>query len=216
MQSLIPRLVAILTILVTGGCVTPPQITVATAPEPARWEAHRSAIQAIQTWEAEGRVAADFAGDSASGSVNWSQSFDLVDFRFRGPFGIGGFRIYGDGDRLRVRTSRGDDFILEDPIEDMRVQLGWALPVRAMRYWIVGIPDPGRPADLAFLPSGALVALVQDGWEVDFADFEERAGFTVPRKVSMRGDGVELRFVIDRWAPEAGDRVESSGEGAGL
>ena len=205
MRRLIPKLAASLVIFVSGGCVTPPVNTVGTAPEPARWDAHLSAIQAIHTWEAEGRVAANFDGDSASGSVNWSQSFDLVDFRFRGPFGIGGFRIRGDDERLRIRTSRGDDFVLEGPIEDMRVQLGWALPLRAMRYWILGIPDPRGAAQLAFTPDGVLVALVQDGWEVDFSDFQERAGFTVPRKVTMRGDGVELRFVMDRWAPDAGD-----------
>jgi outer membrane lipoprotein LolB len=197
-----------LIVLIVGGCVTPPQTTVATAPEPARWEAHRSALQAIHSWTAEGRIAANFAGDSASGSVNWSQSFDLVDFRFRGPFGIGGFRVHGDDERLRVRTSRGDDFLLEDPIEDMRLQMGWALPVRAMRYWILGIPDPRGPVELAFLPAGALAALEQDGWMVEFEDYQERAGYTLPRKVTMRGDGVELRFVIDRWAPELGDPAE--------
>jgi len=211
MRGHLNRLATVLAIsLVTliGGCVTPPETVTDRAPDPARWRAHQTAIQSIHTWDAEGRVAADFSGDSASGSVSWSQSYDLIDFRFRGPFGIGGFHIHGDDERLRIQTSRGEDFLLEDPIEDMRAQLGWALPVRAMRYWIVGIPDPGGPARLAFSEDGHLVALEQAGWMVELDEYADVAGFQVPRRINMRGDGIELRFVIDRWAPDVGDPPE--------
>jgi outer membrane lipoprotein LolB len=192
--------------------VTPPQRTIKTAPDPGRWEAHQQSISAIHTWDASGRVAADLGGETASGSVDWSQSFDMVDFRFRGPFGVGGFQIQGDDDRLRVRTSRGDDFILEDPVEDMRMQLGWVLPVRAMRYWILGIPAPTSdgegPLTMAFTTEGELVALDQDGWRIDLSDYQDRAGHHLPGKVNMAGDGVELRFVIDSWEPFVDDGAE--------
>jgi outer membrane lipoprotein LolB len=209
MRSRLSTLALCAIVLLLEGCVTPPETTVDVAPDPARWAAHQATMDTIHGWEAEGRVAADFAGDSASGSVTWSQSFDLVDFRFRGPFGFGGFQIQGDDERLRVRTSRGEDFILSDPIEDMRVQLGWVLPVRSMRYWILGVPAPtpdgAAAASLAFAPDGELVALMQDGWQVDLSDYQERSGYLLPRKVVMQTDGVELRFVIDTWAPELGD-----------
>lgn len=163
------------------------------------WSEHKRHMQAVDGFRIEGRIALAVGDDAYNGTVTWDQAWDTIDFRFRGPFGLGGIRIHGDEERLRVKTSSGEEFLLADPEADMQVKLGWSLPIHSMRSWILGIPDPDRE-HTPELSDDLLVSLEQAGWTVEYEDYTTTAdGIVVPRKVDMQGEGASLRFVIDDW-----------------
>lgn len=174
--------------------------------EAVDWARHRTAVAGIQDWTAEGRVAIELAEDGFTGSMTWDQLGPGLDFRVRGPFGLGGFRVHGDHQRLWVLTSRGEEYLLTDPAADMQAALGWHLPVRALGHWIRGIPDPAAVASLRVGERGLLRSLEQQGWQVVLADYRTmEEGPSLPHSVEMTGEGVTLRFRIDTW--QLGDRV---------
>jgi outer membrane biogenesis lipoprotein LolB len=80
------------------------------------------------------------ARKAGSGVFTWTQVRDELDFSFRGPVGIGGFRIDGDGDRLHLKTSAGEELYLTDPERDLRERYGWSIPSRAC---VTGCWAPG-------------------------------------------------------------------------
>ena len=156
-------------------------------------------LREIEEFRMEGRLALNTGRRGYSGTVSWEQNDDIVDFRFRGPFGFGGFRIHGDLDQLRVKTTAGEEFLLRDPELEMTERFGWSLPVHSMRYWILGVSDPGLPAQEVPDGEGLLESMEQAGWAVNFDSYGETDGLMLPRRLDMERGEVRIRVMSDRW-----------------
>jgi outer membrane lipoprotein LolB len=169
------------------------------------WLERRDLLRDLDDWRMEGRIALRNGSDGYNGTLSWEQLEDDLDFRFRGPFGFGGFRIHGDLERLRVKTTRGDEFYLKDPEVEMRDRFGWSVPVYNMRYWIVGVSAPDSVADEIVDEDGLLTELAQGGWEVRYDGYRDYDGLPLPRKIVMEQGDVQIRVVTDRWRMELPD-----------
>jgi outer membrane lipoprotein LolB len=163
------------------------------------WLERRDMLREIEEFRMEGRLALNTGRRGYSGTVSWEQNDDIVDFRFRGPFGFGGFRIHGDLDQLRVKTTAGEEFLLRDPELEMTERFGWSLPVHSMRYWILGVSDPGLPAQEVPDGEGLLESMEQAGWVVNFDAYGEIDGLMLPRRLDMERGEVRIRVMSDRW-----------------
>jgi outer membrane lipoprotein LolB len=163
------------------------------------WLERRDTLRAIDDWRLEGRLSLKAGRDGYNGTLSWEQSGSDIDFRFRGPFGFGGFRIHGDQDRLRLKTTTGTEMYLDDPEADMESRFGWSVPVYSMRYWIVGVSDPDEPASEIVDGDGLLAELEQHGWAVTYDGYREHEGLLLPRKILMEKGDVRIRMVADRW-----------------
>jgi outer membrane lipoprotein LolB len=163
------------------------------------WLERRDMLREIEEFRMEGRLALNTGRRGYSGTVSWEQNDDIVDFRFRGPFGFGGFRIHGDPDQLRVKTTAGDEFLLRDPEAEMTERFGWSLPVHSMRYWILGTSDPGMPASEVPGAEGLLESIEQGGWTVRYDGYGEAEGLLLPRRLDMENGDIRIRVMTDRW-----------------
>jgi outer membrane lipoprotein LolB len=180
-----------------AGCATTRPATVTPA---TPWAARREALTKLDRWQLEGKIGINAGREGGSGTFSWQQAGDALDFRFRGPLGAGGFRIYGDDDRLRVKTTEGEEFELVDPERELRERYGWSVPLRSMRYWMLGVPDPhGEAAETLDDAQQNLALLQQNGWTVQYGGYSETAGMLLPRKLTMDGDGIRVRVVVERW-----------------
>jgi len=179
-----------------AGCVTPPERAPMTGVD---WLERREMLQEIEEFRMEGRLSLNTGRRGYSGTVSWEQNDDIVDFRFRGPFGFGGFRIHGDPEQLRVKTTAGDELLLRDPEREMTERFGWSLPVHSMRYWILGVPDPALPASEVPGEDGPLESLEQSGWLLLYDSYSEAEGLLLPRRLDMERGEVRIRVMADRW-----------------
>jgi outer membrane lipoprotein LolB len=185
-----------LMVALAAGCVRSPERPV----EPGvDWLERRKMLREIEEFRMEGRLALNTGRRGYSGTVSWEQNDDILDFRFRGPFGFGGFRIHGDLDQLRVKTTAGDEFLLKDPELEMTERFGWSLPVHSMRFWILGVSDPGLPAAEVPDDQGLLETMEQAGWFVRYDGYSESEGLLLPRRLDMERDDVRIRVMTDRW-----------------
>lgn len=163
------------------------------------WSGRQAMLREIEEFRMEGRLALNTGRRGYSGTVSWEQNDDLLDFRFRGPFGFGGFRIHGDAERLRVKTTAGDEFLLTDPEREMTERFGWSLPVRSMRYWILGVSDPELPATEQADEEGLLESMEQGGWQVVYDGYADAEGLLLPRRLDMERGEIRIRVMTDRW-----------------
>ncbi len=190
--------VGVLALIALGGCASPrDRVGVAAGTD---WPERRDFLRQLDDWRLEGRLALKSGGDGYNGTLTWEQMEDDVDFRVRGPFGVGGFRIHGDRKQLRIETTRGDEYLLSDPEAEMAQELGWSLPVHSMRYWIVGVSDPEAAAEETVDDHGMLVELSQGGWDIRYDGYEAASGTLLPRKIVMQSGDVRIRLVADRWS----------------
>ena len=112
---------------------------------------------------------------------------------------------FGNQD-LRVETSRGQ--VLEGMQAQAAIndQLGFAPPLEALRYWLLGLQAPGADALEQRNPDGQLLWLTQLGWRVEYQEFGPQPIATgriaLPKRLSATREDLRLRVVIDRWRLE--------------
>lgn len=175
--------------------------TLSPAPHPesgVRWAAHRAQVAQVHQFTLQGRV----AGSGALGvkaDLRWQQFADgRFDLRLSGPFGAGALAIIGDANLVEVRSREGSAFTAE-PERWLHQHFGWSLPIAGLRYWVLGLPAPDSPAELEFAADGTLVALEQNGWQLQYQDYQTVGSLRLPRRFQAANQDATIRVIADRW-----------------
>lgn len=87
-------LLALLTIGV-GACAVKPPL-----PVESNWYARQESLEQLRQWNLSGRVSVRTSTDAVNGSLTWRQDGRQVELGFRGPLGVGGFRLTGDDSQM--------------------------------------------------------------------------------------------------------------------
>lgn len=165
----------------------------------AAWQARVTELTALDSWELSGSVGVINGKDGGSGSLDWRQQGPQLTFDFRGPLGTGAIHIEGDANALRLRSSRGDDFTTTDPEEDFAAHLHMPMPVLSMRYWMLGIPDPGAAYTKVADAEGEPMSLSQRDWQVEYQEYADVEGHALPVRFTLTRGNVRIKVAVDQW-----------------
>jgi outer membrane lipoprotein LolB len=192
----IVRAAAIAVLLLAGGCATLPP-----AEGPGDWPARRAALQSLDDWRLNGRIAVAAGSDGFSGGFDWAQAGERADIALSGPMGGTRLLIRVDGGHLEVTDERGASYAGEEAerLVAERIGPGHPLPVAAMRYWLVGAPAPDAPHDETLGDEGRLASLGQSGWRVRYDRYEPVGALALPARLEMTTEGLRLRVVVSNW-----------------
>ena len=163
------------------------------------WIAHLAQLSTLQAWELDGKAGFVDGKDSGSGSLDWKQQGDESSLDFRGPLGSGAVHIEGDAGALHVKTSRGDDFVTTDPETDLGRRLHQPLPIFSLRYWVLGRPDPAAGSTKTTDARGELKSLDQSGWHVEYQEYAEVDGYSLPTRLTLERDQVRIKLAVSDW-----------------
>ncbi|HET8692856.1 MAG TPA: lipoprotein insertase outer membrane protein LolB [Steroidobacteraceae bacterium] len=185
-------------LLLAGGCATlPPPTAPASADD---WPSRRAALQSLDAWTLDGRIAVAAGEQGFSGGFDWSQAGERADILLSGPMGGAGLAIRVEGEALTV-TMRGETYGGEDArrLVEERVGAGRPLPVAEMRYWLVGAPAPGAPAEETLGEDHRLARLAQSGWEIEYERYAPADARVLPARLTLRTEGLRLRVAVNDW-----------------
>jgi outer membrane lipoprotein LolB len=190
-----PRAAALAVLLLAGGC--------ATLPPPGSmddWPARRAALQALDAWTLDGRIAVAAGENGFSGGFDWSQRGPRADVALAGPMGGTALEIHVDGDALTV-NQRGETWSGDDArrLIEERIGPGHALPVAEMRYWLVGAPAPGAPHEETLGDDRRLSSLAQSGWRIQYKSYDAVGRLALPARLEMTTEGLRLRVAVSNW-----------------
>lgn len=198
-MSLRRALGASLAALLLAGCFdnVQPESTGNSEQAQRNWAARRAALQQVHLFSLQGRLA-ESGLVSFGGSLSWMQDGEHFQARFYGPLGVGAVAISGTPADMEVRSKDGTTRT-GDPEGFMQQQFGWTVPLRGLRYWVLGLPSPGKVQALKLDEFGRILSLKQDGWELDYTEYQSLAGLELPKKFTIRDSERGFKVFVDTW-----------------
>jgi outer membrane lipoprotein LolB len=181
---------------VLAGCRTLPP----SPPAGESWEVRRPQLQALEHFTLRGRVAVAAGSEGFNAGLRWTQEGNRSQVTLEGPLGVGGAQLTASGDDLTVVTARGERIESAAAHAELAARLGFDPPLSSLRYWVLGVPDPGQPASESLDPAQQrLAALTQAGWHVEYQSYSAASGETLPARMTLQRDAVRVRLLVDDW-----------------
>ena len=157
-------------------------------------------LEAIDNWEMDGRITVDTGERAFQGRFQWHQFKDVIELSIRGPFGANILQMTGSSEQLVVHA-QGETWRLLDPEPELSAILGWWIPVKSLRTWLLGYPDPLFSAREEFGAGPALRTLEQRLWRLTYDSYQLFEDIMVPRRIDLSHNNLELRVIVDKWSP---------------
>ena len=159
----------------------------------------RQQLYRLPVWKLEGRIAAKMGQEGWNANLVWEHEGGQERLRIFGPFNQGTVSIIVQSDLVYVNEGNGVVTSSRDPNGWLKSRLGFAVPLRSLRYWVLGLPAPDAEYTPELDAGGGLVGFQQGGWALSFERFDAIGDKVLPKKMTIRGSEVVLRLVADEW-----------------
>jgi outer membrane lipoprotein LolB len=163
------------------------------SPNGALSKAPRQPLYGLKKWRLDGRLAIITPNDSWSAGIVWNHLPDSENIKLSGPLGQGAVAVKMTATEVKIDRGNGNIQISDQPETFINQQLGLYVPLPSLRYWAVGLPEPGL--DFQETPDG----FVQAGWLVAYLDMQPTNFGQMPQKMAVSNEHVKLKLVIDQW-----------------
>jgi len=170
-------------------------------PEPVRvlTPDERKELYDIEAWAMDGRIAVHAEGEAWHASFFWRHDRKEDVLHIAGPLGQGAVDILLRGQWIQITRSDGASEVSERPEELLRARLGVAVPLSALRYWVLGVPEPGYEHVSRYDAEGQLRALKQLGWDVIYERYSGEGVWVLPKKMLITQADIKLKIIVDQW-----------------
>lgn len=184
-------------LLLLSACTTAPPLPQVDDPQQA-WQEHRQQMAALPQWQLGGRLLIVTGHETWNTSINWQQQGEHYRIMLIGPLGQGSLKLDGDPHQVTLQAHDGEPQQANDPEALLSQQLGWHVPIRSLRYWVLGLPAPGEHKK-TISDAGLLQTLQQDGWAIEFRDYQQRDGLYLPGRIFANNHQAKVRLIIGQW-----------------
>ncbi len=195
------------TLLLLGGCAGTP-FSPLSQPE-AAYEDREEALLYLNNWIMAGRLSVQREEEGWHANFTWKNAKDHFDMRIHGPAGSGSAKVYGSGPYVVMHTPDGRVYTATEGNDVVEQEFGFKVPVRQMGFWARGIPYPYSRSERVVNEAGLLQGLTQDGWKVEFLEYEPQAEpgtqgapLVLPTRLvatNEQGSTTRVKVIIDSW-----------------
>ncbi len=157
-------------------------------------------LQAIDTWQMEGRIGVKGGKENWHGHLLWKHTPALDYMLLSGPFGQGGVAVWISKNLIKVDRGNGDVRISNRPEAFIKELFSVDLPLRSMHHWVLGRPAPDIEYAAKYRPDGRLHELHQGVWSVLYERYVKVGEGSLPEKILIKGpDQIRLKLIIHHW-----------------
>ncbi|MGI9304532.1 MAG: lipoprotein insertase outer membrane protein LolB [Gammaproteobacteria bacterium] len=165
------------------------------------WEQRQAKSYRLNNWRLDGKLGVQLQNEAWNVGLDWRQHFDDYRIEVRDLLGRKQAQLIGSPQGVSLQTGRNDSFQAADAETLMLDVLGWSLPLKGLRYWVLGVPDPDGIANRTEWDDvGRLRALEQSGWKVDYVRYAAES--ELPDRIALSAEGVKLKLVVRDWRLE--------------
>jgi outer membrane lipoprotein LolB len=110
-------------------------------------------------------------------------------------------RMRFDERELSVTNSRGETLDGDAARAEIERRLGFELPLAELRWWLLGVPVPGTPAEEHREGAGPITGFQQNGWHVSIHSRAPGLGFSLPERLTAEREGARMKLLVESWRP---------------
>ncbi len=162
-------------------------------------------LERLDRWHLQGRIGVRGERGSWHGGLRWTYEEGQDRLVITGPLGQGAVVIQVRSDWIEIAQANGQTQVSDRPEELLKEALGVAVPLKALRYWIRGLPAPGR-GEVEFSPDGRVLRLRQGKWQVEYREYRVLKAHVLPVKLELIGPGVSVKLLVDLWEVDGGGK----------
>ncbi len=187
-------------LLILTACATTTPVDNTPRKSSPTWEQQASSRASINHWDLKGLIAVRTQKDAVSATWQWREESNRhYSIHLFGPLGSNSFQLTGDPAQVLLQTSDGKQFNAPSPEILLEQQVGWRLPVSSLYYWIRGLPVPTLSAKKQFNANNQLALLAQDGWIIQYLDYNTVNQLDMPSKIVLTHPDITIKIVIKQW-----------------
>lgn len=191
----------VVVLILLAACAKPPVPLVMDVVDPyTTWQRRNQGLAGLDEWSAIGRIAIRTDDDAWNVSMRWRQRDDKYRIRLNAPLALGSAEIAGGADGVLLKTTDQGTFFAPDPESLLFDTLGWHLPVKGLRDWILGRPREDAPTDeLEIDNGGRLKQLHQSGWVIRYLGYRRVGDIELPTRLKMENARLDAHIRISKW-----------------
>ena len=188
---------ALLALLATACTTTPAPRQRGDADLLAAQSAREAALAGQGEWTMSGRLSVSADGDGGSGRIDWQQRGQDFDIRLSAPVTRKSWRLVRRDGQATLEGLAGGAREGADAEALLFDATGWRIPLNALGAWARGARAPG-PATIDFSPDGRPALIAQQGWQVEYREWDA-ADPARPRRIFARQGEATVRLVVEAW-----------------
>ena len=193
--------ILLLAALFFGACATQPvPLSTTSAPTNASInQKHLTALATIKSFSLKGRLGVVTQKQGFSGSIEWQhqQASDNIDVY--SPVGGKIANIVKTADVVTLTDQKAHSIKAQDAESLTDMTLGFKLPLAGLSDWALGKPTASKIDAVTWDEKGQLLKLKQDGWDIGYENYTEINGLTLPNKIVLKSDKVNLKLLVEKW-----------------
>lgn len=170
------------------------------------YEQRVARLSRVDSWSLQGRLAVSDDADGGSGSLSWRQDGASSRMDFHGALGRGAWRLVANANGAELEFADGTLHRAASIDALVRGQIGWAVPVESLAWWVRGLAAPGEVQQRLLDEEGRPSELRQDGWHIEFGRYGQVGGgagplgdLTLPLRMTARQADRTVKLAIRKW-----------------
>lgn len=178
-------------IAILSGCATAP-------PPSTQWQAHQSALTAIDSYTAKGKVAFISPQERFSANLYWHHQPEQSTLRLTNFLGTTLLSLTIDPQRATVVDDQGQVYTDSDAARLIERLSGMSLPIDALPAWLLGLPQSRDQFELGDDNRLARLSNAQ-GWTIDYLGYDGSTQPALPSRITLKSPQQTVKLVISNW-----------------
>jgi outer membrane lipoprotein LolB len=160
---------------------------------------HLQSLAEIHQFSIQGRIGVQTNGKGFSGSMQWLHTQSDDNIALFSPLGSQVASIKKTPSQFTLEDASGKNYSAPDAETLTQEILGWRLPLKGLADWSIGRPTQGTVQNSIWNEQGVLTNLEQDGWKIEYSNYEQQGSYLLPKKIYLKSDQLNLKLLVEKW-----------------
>jgi len=162
------------------------------------WQTRQAKLQQNKNWAIYGSLSVTHNKKRDTARFEWENNQGNYIINVMGPMNLNRIKIIGRTNKIEFCQSGNKCTQAKSPEQLFFDKFGWQLPISNIQYWIRTLPAPTKIKKTNFDQYGHLVELEQNGWRVNYSEFQSIKNIDLPTIIELKNSAFLIKLKITK------------------